>query len=288
MSTMRMSVSVAVVLSALLTAGAASAELQLPRVSPHASVSQTVGVTDITITYSRPGVKGRVIWGELVPWNKVWRTGANEATTIAFGDDVTVDGHPLPAGRYSLATIPTETTWTVIFNKVADQWGMYSYKPEEDALRITVTPRPVPFTEWLTFSFPELTPDSAVVAMTWEKLEVPFTVKVDVVAATVAKARAAVEAAPTDDWRTPYRAAAFLIEHDADVGEAQRWLERSIMAKETFANLGLKARFLAKSGDYKDAVAIGRRAVAAGQAQKPPADTSELDKLITEWAARAK
>ena len=288
MSTMRMSVFVATALAAVLTAGAVSAELQLPRVSPRASASQTVGVTDITITYSRPGVKGRVIWGDLVPYGKVWRTGANEATTIAFADDVTIDGHALAAGRYSLATIPTPETWTVIFNKVADQWGMYTYKEAEDALRITVKPRPAPFTEWLTFGFPELTPDSAVVAMTWEKLEVPFTVKVDVVATTVAKARTAVAAAPVDDWRTPYRAAAFLIEHDADMGDAQSWLERSIMVKETFANLGLKARVLAKSGDFKGAAGTGKRAVELGKAAKPPADTSELEKLVAEWEARAK
>ncbi len=288
MSTKRMSVSIAAALVAALTAGTVSAELQLPRVSPAASVSQTVGVTEITITYSRPGVKGRVIWGDLVPYGKVWRTGANEATTIAFADDVTIDGHALPAGRYSLATIPTPETWTVIFNKVADMWGMYTYKAEEDALRITVKPRTAPFTEWLTFGFPELTPDSAVVAMTWEKLEVPFTVKVDVVATTVAKARAAVAAAPMDDWQTPYRAAAFLIEHDADTGEAQTWLERSIMVKETFANLGLKARFLAKGGDFKDAVETGKRAIELGRAAHPPANTKELGKLVAEWESKAK
>ena len=283
MSTMRMHLSVAAAVAALITAGVASAQLELPRVSPKATVSQTVGVTDITVTYSRPGVKGRVIWGQLVPYGKVWRTGANEATTIAFSDDVTVDGHPLPAGRYSLGTIPTPDQWTVIFNKEADMWGMYTYKPEEDALRITVKPRPAPFTEWMTFGFPELTPDSAVVALRWDKLEVPFTVKVDVLATTEAKARAAVEAAPADDWRTPYRAAAFLVEHDADMAEAQRWLERSLMAKETAANLGLKARMLAAKGDTAKAVEVAKRAIELGKQAKPPANTSELEKLLAEW-----
>ncbi|MDM7914857.1 MAG: DUF2911 domain-containing protein [Candidatus Eisenbacteria bacterium] len=112
-------------LTAVALAGASfAAELKLPRPSPKAQVMQTVGLTDVTITYSRPGVKGRVIWGELVPYDKVWRTGANEATTIAFSSDVKVDGHPLKAGTYSLHTIPTKGDWTVIFNSKAEQWGL--------------------------------------------------------------------------------------------------------------------------------------------------------------------
>ena len=102
-------------------------ELNLPRISQKAAVMQTIGLTDVTITYSRPGVKGRVIWGELVPYDKVWRTGANKATTISLSDDVTINGQSIAAGTYSLHTIPGKDQWTVIFNKVANQWGSYSY-----------------------------------------------------------------------------------------------------------------------------------------------------------------
>jgi hypothetical protein len=148
-----------------------------PRVSPAASVFQTIGEnTVITIDYSRPAVKGRTIWGDLVPYGKVWRTGANEATRFTVSQDVMIDGNKLAAGSYSLFTIPTEKEWTVIFNKVAEQWGAFNYDDSQDALRITVTPRSAPHTEWLSFAFEDLDSTQATVVLYWEKLAVPFQV----------------------------------------------------------------------------------------------------------------
>jgi hypothetical protein len=159
------------------------------RPSLHASVSQTIGVdTDITFDYSRPGVKGRTIWGELVPYglapgNKYsdekpfpWRAGANEKTTIAVSSDVLVDGKPLPAGKYSIHMIPSEKDWIVIFNKVSEGWGSYDYDEAEDALRVKVTPVEAPFEEWMRFGFDDLAGTSAVASLRWEKLKVPFTI----------------------------------------------------------------------------------------------------------------
>ena len=159
------------------------------RPSLHASVSQTIGVdTDITFDYSRPGVKGRTIWGELVPYglapgNKYseekpfpWRAGANEKTTIAVSSDVLVDGKPLPAGKYSIHMIPSEKDWIVIFNKVSEGWGSYDYDEAEDALRVKVTPVEAPFEEWMRFGFDDLAGTSAVAYLQWEKLKVPFTI----------------------------------------------------------------------------------------------------------------
>ena len=159
------------------------------RASLAASVSQTLGVdTEITIDYSRPGVKGRKIWGELVPYgmapgNKYseekpfpWRAGANEKTTITVGKDVLVDGKALPAGKYSIHMIPSEKDWIVIFNKVSEGWGSYDYDEAEDALRVTVTPVEAPFQEWMRFGFGDLAGTSAVAFLQWEKLKVPFTI----------------------------------------------------------------------------------------------------------------
>jgi len=161
----------AVLVSAALLADAShAADLKLPRPSQKAQVMQTVGLTDVTINYSRPGVKGRTIWGELVPYDKVWRTGANEATAITFSTDVKVNGQPLAAGTYSLHTIPTKNDWTVIFNKKADQWGSYSYDQKEDALRIQVKTQPHEMTEWMEFSLPNIAVDNATVALDWETL----------------------------------------------------------------------------------------------------------------------
>jgi hypothetical protein len=149
------------------------------RVSPKASVMQVVGLTEIKIDYSRPGVKGRTIWGELVPYNKVWRAGANEATTINFESGVLIEGKKLSAGKYSFFTIPNKNEWTLIFNKVADQWGAFEYNEAEDALRVSVKPVNNNHTEWLAFSFTDLNPKEgkAVINILWEKLKVSFTVE---------------------------------------------------------------------------------------------------------------
>jgi len=155
-----------------------------------ASVTQRLGVdTDVTIEYSRPGVKGRKIWGDLVPYgmapgNKYsknnpypWRAGANENTTIEFKKDVLVEGKPLPAGKYGLHMIPSEKDWTIIFSKNNSAWGSFSYNQAEDALRVTVTPVKAPQQEWLMYGFDELAGTSATAYLQWELLKVPFKIK---------------------------------------------------------------------------------------------------------------
>lgn len=157
------------------------------RKSPKAMVGQTLGLdTEVTITYGRPGVKGRTIWGELVPYglapgNKYsdnkpypWRAGANENTTVEFSKDVMVEGKTLAAGKYSLHMIPSKSDWEVIFNNVSDGWGSYKYNQAEDALRVTVTPVSAAHQEWLTYGFEEMTDNSATMFLHWEKLKVPL------------------------------------------------------------------------------------------------------------------
>src|SRR6476659_3580953 len=136
-------------------------QVDFPRPSPNASVSQMVGITEITLHYSRPGVKNRKIWGGLVPYGEVWRTGANENTTISFSTPVKIDGHELAAGTYGLQTIPTASDWTVIFSKDAELWGAFDYKQEHDALRIQATPRPADMQERMSFDFTDLTDTSS-------------------------------------------------------------------------------------------------------------------------------
>lgn len=160
------------------------------RASLKASVMQVLGVdTEITITYSRPGVKGRKIWGELVPYglapgNKYskdqpypWRAGANENTTIEFNKDILIEGNPLPAGKYGIHMIPSEKDWTIIFSKNSSAWGSFQYNQEEDALRVTVTPVKAPHQEWLEFGFDDLAGTSATAYLHWEELKVPFKIK---------------------------------------------------------------------------------------------------------------
>jgi len=160
------------------------------RKSLKADVMQQLGVdTVIKIDYSRPGVKGREIWGKLVPYGLApgnrysenrpypWRAGANENTTIEFSKDVMIDGNKLPAGKYSIHMIPSEKDWTVIFSKKSDGWGSYGYIEDDDALRITVMPVKAPHQEWLTFGFDDLAGTSAICFLHWEKLKVPFKIE---------------------------------------------------------------------------------------------------------------
>jgi len=149
------------------------------RISPKAMVQQTVGYTDVSIEYSRPGVKERKIWGGLVPYHVVWRAGANEATKITFSTNVEINGKKLKAGSYGFFAVPTKDNWTLIFNKVADQWGAFEYNEAEDALRIEVTPEESYLQEWLVYTVTKTSDNSAIIKLEWEKLKVPFTIDVD-------------------------------------------------------------------------------------------------------------
>ncbi len=143
----------------------------LPRLSPKAYVGQMVGYVNVEINYGTPGVKDRKIWGELVPYNKIWRTGANEATTIEFSKPILIEGNKIPAGKYSLFTIPGITEWTIILNKVADQWGTYKYNKEEDLIRFKVKPIKNEHQERLNFSIEYVDSYKANIIFKWEKIE---------------------------------------------------------------------------------------------------------------------
>jgi len=159
---------------------AQSLVLNTPRQSQHAVVSQRLGITDITVTYHRPLVNDRKVWGTLVPYGQVWRAGANENTTIYFSDPVTIEGQPLEKGTYGLFMIPTENEWTIIFSKNYTSWGAFTYDQKEDALRVTVKPQTSDFHNALAYDFDQVKPDSTLVTLRWEKMAVPFKVSVDV------------------------------------------------------------------------------------------------------------
>jgi hypothetical protein len=157
-----------------------AAQIETPAVSQSASVTQRIGTTDITVAYHRPGVKGRQIWGGLVPYDKPWRMGANEATTLTVSDPVTIDGKELPAGKYSFFAIPGKDKWTLIINKDPEQWGAYGYDQAKDALRVDVKPEPAPHAEWMRFLIDPTSATSANVTLNWEKIAVSMKVDVDV------------------------------------------------------------------------------------------------------------
>ena len=267
----------------------AFADLTLPRVSQKATAMQTVGLTDVTILYNRPGVKGRTIWGGLVPYDEVWRTGANEATTVTFSNPVKIDGKPLPAGTYSLHTIPGKTAWTVIFNKAAEQWGSYEYDSAKDALRIQVQPKSGAHQEWMTFSFPEVGNDAATLELSWEKLRIPLRIETDTTTQALSNIREALSG-EVKDWEVPYDAAgfAFNAKLDSKRADAMGWIDKSIALDENYWNLRLKAAMLEKEGKRKEAVAVAEKAVKIGKEKKDNAtEIAKTEKQIAEWKAAA-
>ena len=266
------------------------AQLQTPLPSPNATVSQTIGVTKIEVVYSRPHVKGptrkedRVIWGTLVPYDQVWRTGANAVTKITLDGDVTVEGQKLAAGSYGLFTIPGKTEWAVIFNKQATG-SPGDYKAENDVLRVKVKPAAAEMTDQFTIGFPEVTSNSAVLALRWEKLAVPVNIAVDTNAQFLSRAKEAVAAAKPDDWRTPLTAARYLYDQKYSLADAAAFLDKSLAVKPTFANLSTKASVLADEGKRSEAVAAAQKALALKDADpKPSAEAvADLEKKLSSW-----
>jgi tetratricopeptide (TPR) repeat protein len=279
------------------------------RPSQKASVMQTIGVTDITITYSRPAVKGRPIFADppasmaerakgeatldnqnerkpgepIVPYGHVWRAGANEATLFVVTDDVLINGQPLKAGSYSLHTVPGKDEWTIIFNNDPGQWGSFTYDDKKDALRVKSKPQMVSDNqEYLMFNFDPVTDNSATVNLRWEKVRVPFTVEVkDVKATWRARADALIAANPTSEVlplqvaNTYYR--------DKNYDEALKFVEQSIKIKETFGNLSSKANILWALGKKEEALKVADAAIARGKADK--ANTAAFEKRVADMKA---
>jgi hypothetical protein len=294
MTSSRVLVAMATLAAATLMSGAAFGELVTPRVSPNVKLTQTIGVTDFTLTYSRPGVRNRPVWGELVPWDKPWRTGANEATTFTCSTDIRVNGQTLPAGTYSFFTIPNPTEWTIVFSKQKDQWGAFDYDPKDDQLRVPAKPMAGEYREWMEFGFEDLTPASLPLSpsagklvLRWEKIAVPITIETDMSQLVLKSARDEMSKVKADDWRTPFRAASFSFDNGLDnKEESWSWIQKSVKVQENYQNLSLMARMQAKNGKKKEALASANKAVKLGKASKEPVDTAATEKLIAEWSAK--
>ncbi len=196
------------------------------RASPFASSYQRIGVTDVKVVYGSPAVKGRDIFGGLVPYGKVWRSGANEATTIEFGTDVTVEGNNVPAGKYALFTIPGENEWTVIFNKTHKQWGAFKYDQSQDLIRFKVKAPSNPSHERLFYVFNELDNNSSKLNLKWADKKIAFKIETDVVNLAYAEIQKAVKETEGKDWSVFSSAANFAVDHDSYLDEAKAWSEK--------------------------------------------------------------
>ena len=238
---------------------AQTTKLEWPVASPAATLKQRVGLTDIEITYSRPGAKGRVMIGKIEPYGKVWRTGANNATTITFSTAVKLGGKEVPAGKYALFTIPNEKEWTVIINKGAAQWGAFTYDESADLVRFNVTPVPLAVpVETFEIGINDLRDDSATINLSWEKVRVPIKLELDVVGPIVAQ----IDGAMAGTGTKPYaQAAGFYLEHNLDLKKALTWADAAIAAGANQTNIHLKAKILAKLGDKAGAIAAAKQSI---------------------------
>jgi tetratricopeptide (TPR) repeat protein len=233
--------------------------LDLPLRSQQAEISQRIGITDVTIKYSRPLVNGRKIWDGLVPYGQVWRTGANINTTITFSDPVMIEGRPLAQGAYGLHMIPTADEWTIIFSKNSTSWGSFTYDQAEDALRVTVKPRAAEMHDALTFDFDQLQPSSAVIALEWEKIAIPFKVSVDVHAIVQAGLRKQLRSLSQFTWMSWDDAANYLLSEKIALDDALTYANRSIETEDRYENEITKSKVL---------TALNRKAEAATAQKK--------------------
>jgi hypothetical protein len=258
---------------------AQSQVLSLPLKSQRAEVSQTIGLTDITIVYHRPLVGGRVIWDSLVPYGKVWRTGANMNTTIAFSDPVTIDGKPLDRGTYGLHMIPAADEWTVIFSKNSTSWGSFTYHQAEDALRIRVRPRVAGMHEALTYEFDDLQPSSAIVELLWEKLAISFTVSVDAHAVAQASFRHQLRTLARYTWLSWNDAANYLLTEKIALDTALAYADTSIANEDRYDNEMTRSKILVALHRQTEADVAQRKALDLGT-------PSQVDQFARDLLAR--
>ncbi len=235
--------------------------LDLPLQSQRAQVSQRIGITDITIAYHRPLVNDRKVWGDLVPYGKVWRAGANLNTTISFSDPVLIEGKPLDRGTYGLHMIPNVDQWTIIFSKNSTSWGAFTYDEAEDALRVTVKPKATEMHNALTYSFDDLQPDSAVVEMEWEKLAVPFKVAVDVHTAVQASLKKQLRNLSQYSWMSWDDAANYLLSEKIATQEALKYADKSIETEDRFENELTKSKILTALNRKDEAATAQKKAL---------------------------
>ena len=236
--------------------------LKLPDASPEATISQTVGLTEIKVAYHRPAMNGRKIWGGLVPYNEVWRAGANENTTITFSTPVKIGGKTLNAGTYGLHMLPTAKQWTVILSNQAAAWGSFTYDQKEDALRTTVTPAATEPQERLEYTFDDAGENAATLSLRWEKLKVPFQIEIDTPAVVMANVRTQLRGLPQYFPQSWNQAAQYWLQHGGDLDEALKFSDRALALQENFGGLRTRAAILEKKGDTKAAAQLRDKAMA--------------------------
>jgi hypothetical protein len=261
-------------------APAAAQQLDLPRPSPSAKVSQTAGLTDIAVEYSSPGVKGRKIWGTVVPYDKIWRAGANSVTKVTFSRDVSIAGKPVPAGSYAFFVIPGKPSWTLVLNKDLNQAGTGAgYKKELDQLRVLVKPQAIPLRERLAYQVVDFNDEHASLTLEWERVRLSM----PVVLGTDAQVQANLKTYGEDEWRPWTNAARYELETKKNYDEGLAMIEKSLHKRETWLNVWTKAQLLAAKGRYKEAYPLAEKANELGPKLPPFFFADDVKKALVDW-----
>lgn len=253
-------------------------DFRAPRPSPDATVSQYVGITKITVDYSSPAVKDRKIWGELVPFGQVWRTGANEATTITFSDTVSVNGNELVAGTYGIHCVPNANEWEIIFSEDTPVDGSSTFDPKKEVLRIKVKPEESYFMERMTFLFTDVTNNSGNVALVWEKLKVSFKVEVKTQDLTLQKAR--------DNFKGNQlmAGATYCLDNNINLEEGFKWIQASSLINENYFNTRILAQYYGKMNKKSEAISTMEKAIELGSKMPTaPFDFDRMKQMLADW-----
>lgn len=276
------------IISFLFSIGMAQAQIDMPQASPQATLQTKVGLTDVEIVYSRPGLKGRgqKIFGDLIPYGQVWRTGANASTKITFAEEVKVQGETLPAATYALYTIPGENEWTIIFSNNLELWGSMGYKEEEDALRVLVKPISIGYPkETFTIDFSNYTNNSAELTILWDDTMVNIPVETEVdsrVMAQIAEKMQEAEISPT----TYFQAANYYYQHNKDLDQALRWINKALEESDHYVFYNVKSRILAEQRKFREAIQAAEKSKELARENDNPDYVKINDELIAGYKAR--
>lgn len=277
-----------IVIAIALTTTVAMAQLNLPSASPDAEFKQQVGFTEVEVKYSRPNARGRVVMGQLVPFGELWRTGAHDATTIRFSDAVTLNGNNIPAGTYTLFTIPTASEWTIVINKATEMHGTSDYKQEEDLVRFSVqSEKAARYYETFTIEINDFGKDEAMLMLAWETTLVKVSIKTNADEKVMAEINERINVKKEDRPGLFYQSAMYYFNNNKDMKQAYAWSQIASSKSQDASYLQLQAKIEAAMGNYSTALRTLKSSTDLATAKKLDQVVSANEKLRTEWSLKS-
>ncbi|MBB6610166.1 DUF2911 domain-containing protein [Pontibacter sp. Tf4] len=267
----------------------ATAQVKLPQPSPESFIKQTIGLTDVTVHYHAPGVKGRKIFGGLVPYGKLWRAGANEATVITFTDELFLNHERVPAGSYSFFILPeSDSVWNIVLNRDTTLWGLEGYDELQDVAYLRVTPKKVPFHETMQFSFSEIGTNTGYLNLTWENSQISLRIETEIEKKALANIEEALAKAAPDDWYIWAQCADYMVAKKELHQRALEIINKSIAIKETFFNNWVKAKLYALNREYEMAANLSEKAIKLGKEEPASYQTyaRDIENAYNAWKKR--